>query len=171
MAQPGMLHMRPAIFAGIAAALAAVLAIVTREPFVFPSLGASAYLCATMPKSPAAQPRTVLVSHVAAALIGFGTLHLTGLDSHVPAAVEGMTAMRATAVAISLALTVAATSAFAVLHPPAGATALIVTLGILSSVHEVLILVASIFIFAAGIWSVQQLAKAPKPRRRARAEG
>lgn len=159
-------HLRPAIYAGIAAAVAASIAAITHEPFVFPSLGATAYLCATAPKSPGAQPRSVLLSHLVAAVVGFLLLKLLGLDSHPAAAVEGMTTLRIVAVSLSLAGTVAITSLIATLHPPAGATTLIVTLGILSSAHQVTILMLAIFAFSASIWVFKRLQAAPKPRSR-----
>lgn len=146
-----MLHVTPAAWAGIVAAFAGLLAWMTREPFIFPSLGATAYLCATASKSPAATPRSVFVSHTAAAVLGFLVLHAAGLDSNAPVAVEGMTMTRVGAVSIALAFTVGVTSATKSLHPPAGATALIVTLGILSSVHELSILMASIVLFSGGL--------------------
>lgn len=161
-----MPHLRPAIYAGVAAAVAASIAAFTREPFVFPSLGATAYLCATAPKSPGAQPRSVLLSHLVAAIVGFVLLKVLGLDSHPAAAVEGMTTLRIVAVTLSLAGTVAITSLIATLHPPAGATTLIVTLGILSSAHQVTILMLSICAFAGSIWVFKRLQAVPKPRSR-----
>ncbi len=146
-----MVHVTPAVWVGIVTALAAGLAWLTREPFIFPSLGATADLCATAPNSPAARPRAVFVSHSVAAVVGFLVLHGAGLGNHAPVAVEGMSMARIGALSLALALTVGATSGLKALHPPAGATALIVTLGILSTPHELAILMASVVLFSAGL--------------------
>lgn len=163
-----MPHVWPGVLAGGAAALAALLAWATREPFIFPSLGATAYLCATAPRSPAARPNAVFVSHLVAVIVGIAMLRLSGLDSHDPVAVEGMTASRVGVVSLSLAVTVVITSAVSTLHPPAGATNLIVTLGILSTPTQVLVLMGSVAVFTVLLMAARRRwrvapAMAPSP--------
>ena len=146
-----MVHVNAAVWAGIVIAFAGALAWFTRQPFIFPSLGATAYLCATAPHSHGATPKAVFVSHLMAAVMGYSVLRVLGLADHAPAAIEGVTGQRIAAVSLAVALTVASTSMLKSLHPPAGATALIVTLGILSSTHQLTVLLASILMFTVGL--------------------
>jgi CBS-domain-containing membrane protein len=80
------------------------------------SFGASAVLLFGAPRSPLAQPRNVLGGHVISALVGVICWQLMG---SIPGLAQAM------AVATALALMHLTRT----LHPPGGATALIVTLG------------------------------------------
>ncbi|AKF03252.1 HPP family protein [Sandaracinus amylolyticus] len=117
-------------FAAIAA-LAAV-ARATGSPFIFPSLGATAFLHFTTPLAPSASPRNTLVGHAIGIACGFGALWLVGLDEAPSAILAGVSDARVIAVAASLAATGALMVLLRASHPPAGATALIVSLGLVS---------------------------------------
>src|ERR1051326_6475139 len=115
-------------------ALLAVVAALTRSPFVFPSLGPTAYIFFVSPMSDAATPRNALLGHAIAILCGYfafriGGSHYFDPKSH-PAGIEWP---HVGAAAISLALTGAFMALFHIDHPPAGATTMIVSLGILAT--------------------------------------
>ena len=116
----------------ITIALLAAVAMASRTPFVFPSLGPTAFLLFFSPRLPASSPRNTLYCHAIGILCGWGALWITGLQDAPPAIVTGVDFPRVLAAALSLA----ATGAFMVLanapHPPAGATTLIVSLGIVT---------------------------------------
>jgi CBS-domain-containing membrane protein len=113
-------------------ALLAGVAMISRTPFVFPSLGPTAFLLFFSPALPASSPRNTLYGHAIGILCGWGALWATGLQDAAPAIVTGVDLARVGAAALSLA----ATGALMVLcdapHPPAGATTLIVSLGIVT---------------------------------------
>lgn len=108
------------------------LAMATGSPFVFPSLGPAAFLFFSSPSVPAASPRNALCGHAIGILCGYASLLLFGLQDAPPTMVTGVDLWRAGAAALSLAGTGALMIVLKRPHPPAGATTLIVSLGILT---------------------------------------
>ncbi|HEY7782716.1 MAG TPA: HPP family protein [Ktedonobacterales bacterium] len=163
----------------ISIGIMAVIAVLTGSPFIFPSLGPTAFLFFYTPTAPAASPRNTIVGHAIGAAAGYFSLVVTGLTAAGPALSVGVTWQRVVAAALSLALT----SGLMVLsrspHPPAGATTLIVSLGLLRRPDQLLILMVAVVVLtvqafvinrAAGIdypvWNPRQTtpADAPSPR-------
>ncbi|HJZ86694.1 MAG TPA: HPP family protein [Polyangia bacterium] len=116
----------------ISIALMALVAMVSHTPFVFPSLGPTAFLFFFMPMSPTASPRHTIFGHAIGILCGWGALWVTGLSHAPPAIVTGVDGARVLAAALSLAATGALMILLKAAHPPAGATTLIVSLGIVT---------------------------------------
>jgi CBS-domain-containing membrane protein len=114
-------------------ALLAVLAMLSGTPFVFPSLGPTAFLFFFNPTAPSATPRNALYGHALGILCGYGALWLTGLQDAPSAMLEGVNGPRVLAAALSLAGTGAAMILLRAAHPPAGATTLIVSLGLITA--------------------------------------
>jgi CBS domain-containing membrane protein len=124
----------------ITIAILGVVAMLSRTPFVFPSLGPTAFLFFFMPRSPAATPRHAVYGHAIGIVCGYGALALFGLQ-HAPSAMSGTVDLqRLMAVAISLAFTGALMILFKAVHAPAGATTLIVSLGIVTNVFHLLVI-------------------------------
>jgi CBS-domain-containing membrane protein len=113
-------------------AILAGVAMISHTPFVFPSLGPTAILLFYTPLSPTASPRHTVYGHAIGILCGYGSLLLVGLH-HMPATtVVGVDANRILAAALSLASTSALMILLKAAHPPAGATTLIISLGIVT---------------------------------------
>ena len=134
---------------GIMSAAAAL----TGQPLIFPSLGPTAFLFFFTPRAPTASPRNTIIGHLIGVVAGYVSLVIFGLTDHGPAFAEGVTWARVGAAALSLALT----SGFMVWllspHPPAGATTLIVSLGIMSQPSQLAFLM-----LAVGLLVLQGLA-------------
>jgi hypothetical protein len=81
------------------------LAMVFQTPFIFPSLGATAFLVFFTPTTPVASPRNVLCGHAIGIACGYATLWVTGLQHAGPAIVTELGWMRILATALSLATT------------------------------------------------------------------
>ncbi|MEW6269853.1 MAG: HPP family protein [Thermodesulfobacteriota bacterium] len=111
--------------------LMAAVALVTGAPFVFPSLGPTAFLLFYTPTQPAASPRNTIGGHLIGVVAGYLALVVFGLTDRGPALAEGVDWANVGAAAVSLGLTSGAMVWFRLPHPPAGATTLIVSLGIL----------------------------------------
>src|SRR5215831_5850549 len=108
------------------------VAVVLRAPFVFPSLGPTAFLFFFVPRSPGATPRHAIYGHAIGIACGYGSLWLWGLQ-HAPSALTGpVTLPRVLAAAVSLAMTGVLMIWMRAVHPPAGATTLIVSLGLVT---------------------------------------
>lgn len=124
-------------------ALLAAVAMISRTPFVFPSLGPTAFLFFFTPQAPAATPRNTMYGHAIGILCGYASLWLFGLEHAPPAIATGVSAGRVGAAALSLAATGALMILLKAPHPPAGATTLIVSLGIVTRpVHLLMIEIA-----------------------------
>ncbi|MGB8967142.1 MAG: HPP family protein [Candidatus Cybelea sp.] len=126
----------------VAMLVSGALAILTGRPFLFPSLGPSAIMLFGNPLEAASSPRNVLVGHFIGAGSGYAGLAATGLLG-VPFTAT-MDGHRVLAAAIALALTAALTIATRSEHPPAGATTLIVSLGILPWLVDYLVIMFAV---------------------------
>ena len=71
----------------VSIAILCALAMVFHTPFIFPSLGAMAFLMFFMPTAPAASPRNAVCGTAIALVCGYGALWLTGLQHAGPAIV------------------------------------------------------------------------------------
>src|SRR5207253_1819778 len=81
------------------------LSMVFRTPFIFPSLGATAFLVFFTPTTPAASPRNTLCGHAIGIACGYAALWVTGLQFAGPAIVTELGWTRILATALSLATT------------------------------------------------------------------
>jgi CBS-domain-containing membrane protein len=147
----------------ISIALMSTVALVSHQPFVFPSLGPTAFLFFYTPLAPAASPRNTIVGHLIGAVAGWSSLAVFGLLHAAPAIAVGVTGARVGAAALSLGLTSALMVLLRVPHPPAGATTLIVSLGILRTPAHLLVLMAAVVLLAAQAFAINRLAGLPYP--------
>jgi CBS domain-containing membrane protein len=117
----------------IALAVSGLAAYLTKQPLLFPSLGPAALLFFEQPMSAGSSPCNTLIGHLVAVLAGALCLALFGLLDDPSILVEGVTPPRIGAAALSLALTGAVLLLLRASHPPAGATVLIVSLGLVAT--------------------------------------
>jgi CBS domain-containing membrane protein len=134
-------------------ALLSAVAMVSRTPFVFPSLGPTAFLFFFTPRAPAASPRHTICGHAIGILCGYGALWLFGLQHAPPAMATGVSAARIGAAGLSLAATGALMILAKAAHPPAGATTLIISLGIVTRPFHLLVIE-----IAVGVLTLQAIA-------------
>ena len=142
----------------ITIALLAGVAMISRTPFVFPSLGPTAFLFFFTPRAPAASPRHTLYGHAIGIVCGYGALWLFGLDHAPPAMTSGVSAARAGAAALSLAATGAVMILLKSAHPPAGATTLIISLGIVTRPFHLVIIEVAVAILTVQAIVINRLA-------------
>jgi CBS-domain-containing membrane protein len=116
----------------------------TASPFVFPSLGPTAFLFFYTPTMASAAPRNTILGHLIGALAGYGSLVAFGLTQAAPALASAVTLPRVGAAAVSLGLTSGLMVWLRVPHPPAGATTLIVSLGILRTPEQLAVLMLAV---------------------------
>lgn len=135
----------------------ALLAALTREPLVFPSLGPSAWLLFSSPGSPASAPRRVLLGHAFGLLSGQLALALTGLDGAPGALTSGVDGARVAAVTLALAASALLAEIFDAVHPPAAATTLIVALGVLQGPADLAAMATAILLFVGIALGVERL--------------
>jgi hypothetical protein len=167
-----------AVYAGVVAVVALALAglagLLLHQPWLFPSLGPTIMVIAETPAQPAAHPRNVFVGHVVAVAAGWLALLVTGLRTAPSALQAGLDVPRIAAAVIALTLTVVVLQLLRMPHAPAGATTLMVGLGILARPRDLVVIVLSVLlvtIVASGtniLAAVRQVGvtDAPRPRRR-----
>jgi CBS-domain-containing membrane protein len=136
---------------------------VSGHPFLFPSLGPSAYLLAARPTSPASAPHRVIGGHAIGTIVGLGsyTLLASGLTLSaltVPLSIAGL--RLGSAAVLSMVLTMAAMVETGLRHPPACATTLLVSLGLLSTLTDAMIMLLAVGLLVCA----QQLIMIVDPR-------
>ncbi|MFC0034004.1 HPP family protein [Micromonospora chaiyaphumensis] len=144
---------RPAVRAlagsAVAVVVAGAIALLTRQPWLFPSLGPAIMLHVEQPGRPESSPRNTVLGHLVALLAGYAFLVLTGLAHRPSALQEGMSGVRIVAAAGSLAVTAAVLVLLKAAHPPAGATTLIVSLGLLHTPVQLVVAFAAVLLVTA----------------------
>ena len=142
----------------ISIGLMALAAFVTGQPFVFPSLGPTAFLLFYTPTAASASPRNTLCGHLIGAVAGYLSLAVFGLLHEGPALAVGVSGGRIGAAALSLGLTAGVMVWLKVPHPPAGATTLIVSLGMLTTIPKLAVLMLAVVFLVAQAFAINRLA-------------
>jgi CBS-domain-containing membrane protein len=141
----------------------ALAAMLSGSPFVFPSVGPTAFLFFFHPTTPPASPRNAILGHAVGIACGYLSLVLAGLQ-HAPSAMtEGVDPHRMWAAALSLALTGALMILLRTVHPPAGATTLIVSLGIIQDPFHLAMIEVAIVLLAVQAFAINRLAGVDYP--------
>lgn len=143
--------------------LLALLAFLSGNPFVFPSLGPTAYLLFFSPLVEASTPRNTVLGHAIGLVCGYLAFTLTGAGA-IPFGIHpGIFWPRILAAALSLSATGAVMVLSRVNHPPAGATTLIVSLGIIAKPRELVVIEIAVFLLTAQAMLINRLAGLPYP--------
>jgi CBS domain-containing membrane protein len=143
--------------------LLALLALLTGSPFVFPSLGPTAYLFFFSPLAEASSPRNTILGHAIGLICGYAAFAITVASSPPFGMHPGVHGPRVLAAAFSLSATGALMALFRVSHPPAGATTLIVSLGIISQPKELVIIEVAVILLTVQALAINRLAGIPYP--------
>jgi len=143
--------------------LLALLAVITGTPFVFPSIGPTAYQLFFLPRAQTSTPRNTLIGHAIGLACGYGAFRMAGVPVSAVLARGDFDWRPVVAAALSLAATAALMILLDASHPPAGATTLIVSLGIISKPAYLLLIEAGICIVTLQAFCVNRLAGLPYP--------
>lgn len=116
------------------------VAAITHTPFIFPSLGPTAYLLYFAPRSPASTPRACLLGHAIALICGYFALTISGLVDRPPTVEVQVELARIISASLALGLTCFFLVLLKIDHPPAGATTLIVALGLITHPWQLVVM-------------------------------
>ncbi|MGH2764269.1 MAG: HPP family protein [Thermoleophilaceae bacterium] len=147
----------------VAIAIAGAAAWAFDEPLLFPSLGATAFLIFETPLAEVGTPRNTAIGHAVAIAAAAASLALFGLLDASSAFEEGVSPERIGAVALSVALTGGLLRLLRAAHPPAGATTIIVSSGLLAEPEEMLAIAAGVAIVTAAGWLLNRAMGVPAP--------
>lgn len=147
----------------ISIGLMSAAALATGAPFIIPSLGPTAFLLFYTPTTPAASPRNTILGHLVGAGAGYLALVMFGLTDAAPALASSVTGPRVGAAAVSLALTSGLMAWLHIPHPPAGATTLIVSLGIVREPWQLAVPMGAVVLLTLQGFAINRLAGLPYP--------
>jgi len=148
----------------LAIVVAGVAAWAFKEPLLFPSLGATAFLIFETPLAEVGSPRNTVIGHLVAIGAAALSLGLFGLFDAPNAFVEGVTPARIGAVALSVALTGGVLRVLRAAHPPAGATAIIVSSGLLAEPDQMVAVAIGVVLVTVAGWLLNRAMGVPAPR-------
>ena len=140
----------------VAIALVGLLATLTHQPWVFPSLGPTAYVIFAAPFAAESSPRHTICGHGLGIVAGLLALSVFGLRD-APPNLEDLTPQRLGAVVVALALTLSVMTWLGVPHAPAGATTLIVALGLLHTPRHLVLMMVSVLVMVAAGYAINRL--------------
>lgn len=142
----------------ISIGLMSLAALLTSQPMVFPSLGPTAFLCFFTPTAATASPRNTIIGHAIGVAAGWSSLVAFGLQHTGPALAVGVSWPRVLAAALSLGLTSGLMVLLKAPHPPAGATTLIISLGLLRDLDQLAVLMLAVGLLVCQAIVINRLA-------------
>lgn len=143
--------------------LLSLVAVWTHAPFVFPSVGASAFILFYRPLVEAASPRNTVLGHAFGVGVGWLSIALFGLVDRPFALDYDMDWRRIGAIAVAVGGTCAAMVRFRAAHPPAAATALVVSMGLMPSLDKLPWLLAAVALLVLQAIVMHRFAGVPYP--------
>lgn len=150
------------LYAGFLFTVLGVVAWVSGQPFIFPSLGPSAFILAFERRSERRRTYRIVGSHLIGGVAGLVAFVVLGNGVVLMASPPALSADGFHLVAsasLSLVLTSWAMIATDTVHPPACATTLIVSLGLLSTPTQVATIVVSVVLLVESHSAVLLLLK------------
>jgi CBS-domain-containing membrane protein len=146
-----------AVLSLVVLAAAGAVGLALRQPWLFPSLGPTVMLFFESPSQQASRPLNTLTGHGVGLIAGVAMLYAFGLQDRPPAPLAGLNPAFLLAGALSVALTTLVLTLLKTPHPPAGATTLIVSLGILTSPAELAAMAGAIVLITVVGWGLNVL--------------
>jgi hypothetical protein len=130
--------------------LVGIISLAARQPWLFASLGPTAYLHAENPEYSSSRFYNTVVGHLAG--LGSGFLAVWALNAWSAPNVMAtgqLTLVRVLASTIAIGVTILLVLMFRASHQPAGATTLLVALGTFQTLHDAAIVVFGVLLIAA----------------------
>ena len=152
----GALGLYVLVATAVTTAALGVLANVLHEPFVFPSVGPTIFILFFTPLGLQAAPRNVIGGQVIGIACGYLALVVFGLTSG-PADIFDLTAPRIGSAVLALSLTLALMIWLGFPHAPAGATTLIVALGLVHTLPHLAILLLAVVLVVVCAFGINRL--------------
>lgn len=139
------------------------VAAISKTPFIFPSLGPTAYLLYFAPRAAASSPRASILGHAIALLCGYLAFRVSGLIDRPPTLEAAVDFAHITSAALSLGLTCFFLVLFRIDHPPAGATTLIVALGLITHPWQLVVMEIAVAVLVLQAIAINRLFGCPIP--------
>jgi CBS domain-containing membrane protein len=147
----------------LAIGLSGTWAWLVKQPLVFPSLGATAFLIFETPMAEVGTPRNTIIGHFVGVAAGVLSLAIFGLLNAPSVYVSGVSFDRVCAIALAVALTGGALRVLRAAHPPAGATTILVASGLLAKPHQILDVLIGVVLLTIAGWCLNRAMGVPAP--------
>ena len=147
----------------LAIGLSGLWAYIVKQPLVFPSLGATAFLIFETPMAEVGTPRNTVIGHSVGIAAGVTSLAIFGLLDAPSVYVSGVTLGRVGAIALAVALTGGLLRVVRSAHPPAGATTIIVASGLLAKPRQLLDVLIGVLLLTIAGWCLNRVMGVPAP--------
>ncbi len=134
-----------------------------KQPLLFPSLSPTVFTLFRQPLTKDASPRNTIIGHFLAIAVGFAMLYAFGLLQHPSVLKEGVSLARIGAAASSVAITESLLILIRRPHTPAGTTTLLVSLGLFTTLPQLVSLIAGIVLITVVGWIINRSLGAPVP--------
>ncbi len=154
------------VAAGALMLLAGGLGLVVGQPWLFPSLGPTAFLQVEAPDQPASRIYNTVVGHAIGIMAGVAAV-LVLHAGQAPAlfATHHLVPVRVWASGLAIVLTMLGIALARASHPPAAATTLLISLGgFRPTVHDALTIAAGVLVVAVVGEALRRLRLGPAPR-------
>ncbi|MBI5159922.1 MAG: HPP family protein [Micrococcales bacterium] len=152
-----------AVLCVVVLAAAGAVGLALRQPWLFPSLGPTVMLFFSSPEQPSSRALNTLVGHLVGLVAGYGALLVFGLAGAPPASVGGFTPAYLLAAVAAVGTTTLVLHLLGLPHPPAGATTLIVALGILATPLALLDMFGAVVLITVVGWGLNRLLLGRRP--------
>jgi CBS-domain-containing membrane protein len=147
----------------LAIALSGLWAWAVKQPLLFPSLGATAFLIFETPMAEVGSPRNTIIGHAVGVAAGVLAILMFDLWNAHSVYITGMTPQRLGAMAVAVALTGGVLRVIRSAHPPAGATTIIVASGLLATPKQLADVLVGVALLTAAGWILNRLMGVPAP--------
>ncbi len=148
--------LRVVLGTAITTTIIGLLAWVLHEPFVFPSLGPMTFLLFFTPMAAMSAPRNAIIGQAIGVGSGYLALVAFGL-LQTPADLMDLTLIRVGAIVMALTLSFGLMIWWGFPHAPAGATAMIIALGILRTPLELSIMMLAVVTVVISAFIINRL--------------
>ncbi len=129
--------------------LVGVISLAARRPWLFASLGPTAYLHAENPDHRSSHFYNTVVGHLVALASGFFAVWMLNAWSEPNVMATGqLTLVRVLACTLAIGLTILVVLTLRASHQPAGATTLLVALGTFQTLHDAVIVIVGVLLIA-----------------------
>ena len=122
-----------AVLSFVILAAAGAIGMALTQPWLFPSMGPTVMLMLGSADHPSSRPLNAFVGHAVGIVVGVGCLFLFGMEGKPSAPDAGLSLGYVLAAALSVALTMLILQLIKLPHAPAGATTMIISLGVIAT--------------------------------------
>jgi CBS-domain-containing membrane protein len=152
-----------AVLSFVILAASGAIGIALTLPWLFPSMGPTVMLMFGSPEDPSARPLNAAVGHAVGIIVGVGCLFVTGMNGQPSAPEAGLSPGYVIGGALSVALTMLILQLLKLPHPPAGATTMIISLGVIATPPGILSMAGALALTIVAAYGFSWLLSRKEP--------